>query len=54
MSSAIFGLGLGGIILMLWLPRGLPTGAAASFAAAVLLLLPVLKWLPFHPITLQP
>jgi len=51
-SSAIFGLGLGGITLMLWSPRTLPTGgilaaAAASFAAAVLLLLPVLKWLPF-------
>jgi spermidine synthase len=51
-SSAIFGLGLGGITLMLWSPRALPTGgilaaAAASFAAAVLLLLPVLKWVPF-------
>src|SRR5437899_2262071 len=52
-SSAIFGLGLGGIALMLWPMPKTPTHtilttAAAAFAATVLLLVAVLKWLPFN------
>jgi len=61
-SSAIFGLGLGGIAIMLWpmaeisTARFVATGSGA-FAATVLLLIPVIRSLPFdlgavaeHPI----
>ena len=53
-SSAIFGIGLAGIAIMLWPMPETPTSkllAAASggFAIAVLLLIPTLKLLPFDP-----
>src|SRR5262245_24427022 len=51
-SGAIFGLGLGGIAVLLRIPpesQGTPllAAAAAGFTAAVLLLIPLLKLLPF-------
>ena len=51
-SSAIFGLGLGGIVVMLWELSALPARlvvavAAGIFAATVLLLVPVIRFLPF-------
>ena len=52
-SGAIFGLGLGGIALMLSrMParptRAILTTATTVFSASVLLLVAVLKWLPFN------
>src|SRR5262249_54027963 len=61
-SSAIFGLGLGGIAIMLWPMAEIPTArlvaaGSGAFAATVLLLIPVIRSLPFdlgavaeHPI----
>ena len=51
-SSAIFGVGLAGVVLMLWPMVGVATErllsrASLAFAAFVLALLPLLAWLPF-------
>ncbi len=62
-SSAIFGFGLGGIVLMLWPMADIDTdkllvATSAGFASLVLLLIPALKWIPadfndmsVHPVT---
>ena len=51
-SSAIFGLGLGGIAIMLWPMAETPTArlvaaGSGAFAATVLLLIPAIRLLPF-------
>ena len=51
-SSAIFGLGLGGIAIMLWPLAEIPTeklvaAGSGAFAATVLLLIPSIRLLPF-------
>lgn len=62
-SSAIFGFGLGGILLMLWPMADIATdkllvAASTGFTSLVLLLIPALKWIPadfddmsIHPVT---